>query len=423
MRKLLLAGTLAVLFNAVSCMPALSAATVRVAVDGNYVSFPDQQPYVNDASNRTMVPVRFVTEKLGATVRWNAKLQQVTITRNGQSMYITIGQNHAIVNGKTISLDAPAVIMNNRTMVPLRFISEAFGADVDWIAERNLVVVTTAGHPKAVPPASRHQPQKGTWIWDAAVIKTDQNSIFQFAKDNKLTTIYLHIDTDINRAVYQQFVRAANERQLKVEALGGNPNWALNSNQARIKEFITWVANYNAAVDPKERFQGLHFDIEPYLLSDWKLNKLKVIENWIDSMRFIEKETKATKIPVTLDVPFWVSTIKIPNTNYNLSAWLLEKFDCLVIMDYRNFAIGNDGIVENAKTMLREASTLKKQIVIAVDTAQSAESARTTFYSMSMESMEKELQLVEKNLSVYTSYAGIAVHDYKNWKEMNGKPK
>ena len=97
---------------------------------------------------------------------------------------------------------------------------------------------------------------------------------------------------------------------------------------------------------------------------------------------------------------------------------MLEKFDCLVIMNYRNHALCNNGIVENAQVMLREASTLKKKIVVAVETVKSTEGPRVSFYSISNKVMEKELQSAHNQLAHYASYAGFAIHDFKSWQDM-----
>ncbi|KAF9116212.1 hypothetical protein BGX30_006014, partial [Mortierella sp. GBA39] len=101
-----------------------------------------------------------------------------------------------------------------------------------------------------------------------------------------------------------------------------------------------------------------------------------------------------------------------------MSAWMLEKFDSLVIMNYRNHALGGNGIVENAQAMLREASTLNKKIVIAVETVKSNEGPRVSFYSMSSDMMDKELQSAHNQLAHYASYAGFAIHDFKSWQDM-----
>ncbi|KNB74420.1 copper amine oxidase [Brevibacillus reuszeri] len=421
---------LVILLSTANCLPALAAPQVHVAVDGQYVSFPDGAPYVDVKSKRTMVPVRFVAERLGLSVQWNGETNQVTLKKKDETIHLTIGQNQAQVNGKDVTLVAPAVIKNKRTMVPLRFISEAFHAQIDWIAERNLVVVTTPGHAKVVPPPSppstidrTSQIQRGTWIWNASLIKTEQESILKFASDNKLTTIYLQIDKDIPAAAYQSFVRGAKEKQIKVEALEGRPNWAFTHNQNQIRQFISWVKSYNAAAGADERFEGLHFDIEPYILAEWKTKNQLVIENWMNNMRFIERETKGSGLKITLDIPFWLHLVKVPSSNYSFSAWLLEKVDSVVIMDYRNAALGNDGIVANAKTILKEASTLKKNVIVAVETAPTSEGAFTTFYSLSTGAMKAELKKAEEQLSQYPSYAGYAIHNYESWTALDAKSK
>ncbi|MET3289814.1 UNVERIFIED_CONTAM: hypothetical protein ABID98_002384 [Brevibacillus sp. OAP136] len=406
---------LTVLLGTAYFLPALAAPQIHVTVNGQSVSFPDESPYVDVQTNRTMVPARFVAEKLGLKVQWNGQTKQVTFTKKEKTIILTIGQNRALVNGEQVTFDAQAVIENNRTMVPIRFISEAFDAQIDWIADHALVVVTTPEYFKVV--------QKGTWIWDATIIKTDQEKIFKFARDNDLTTIYLQIDKGVPETVYQNFVRSATEKQIKVEALAGRPQWALTNNQNQIKDFLSWVKAYNAAVESEERFAGLHFDIEPYILAEWKTNQKLVIENWMENMRFIEKETKGSGLKITLDVPFWLHLVKLPNSNYSMSAWLMEKADSVVIMDYRNTALGNDGIVANAHTLLREASTLKRQAIVAVETAPSSEGAFTTFYSLSVGAMKTELQVAKEKLSHYSSYAGFAIHDYKSWTELDAKSK
>ncbi|CAH8248241.1 copper amine oxidase N-terminal domain-containing protein [Paenibacillus melissococcoides] len=406
--KKLLFGMLAIALSLGICLPNVSASPIRVTVDGHEVAFPDEPPYVDKKSNRTMVPAKFVSEKLGANVKWNEALKQVAVTHNHDTITLKIGDNHAQVNGRTVTFDGPAAVHNGRTMVPLRFISEAFHADVDWKPERNQVIITT----------SVHNVPKATWIWDSHIIERDPDKLINFAIDNQVTSVYLQIDADIAPAVYKDFIRTAKEKRINVEALAGRPDWAYKSKQDQIQKFIAWVQNYNAAVKTEERFDGLHFDIEPYLLPEWKTANKAILASWMDNMSLIEQETRGSGIKIALDVPFWLNTIKVPGTEYSFSAWLLEKFDCLVIMDYRNFALGKNGIVENASAMMRQAATLKKQVIVAVETAKNMESDRTSFYAKGIEAMEKELQAAHQKLSRHSSYAGFAIHDYKSWAAM-----
>jgi transglutaminase-like putative cysteine protease len=110
---------------------------VTVFVDGQEISF-DTQPYINP-ENRTMVPVRFVSEKLGAEVSWNNTERSVTVINNEDLIYMIIGNRTVLLNGVSSLMDTSAIIKDSRTMVPLRFISEYLGATVQWDAEQQIV--------------------------------------------------------------------------------------------------------------------------------------------------------------------------------------------------------------------------------------------------------------------------------------------
>jgi len=112
---------------------------VVVIVNGNVVNFPDQQPYI-DKNNRTMVPIRFVAEALGAQVHYSNGI--VSIERGGVYIRMKIGENKATVNGVVKTFDTKSVLTKKyRTMVPLRFISETLGAKVSWDQETYTVSV------------------------------------------------------------------------------------------------------------------------------------------------------------------------------------------------------------------------------------------------------------------------------------------
>ncbi len=90
---------------------------------------------------RTMLPIRFIAEALGADVSWNADTQTVTITKDGTVVQIIIGADYAYINGEKVKLDSPAFIANGRTYLPVRFVAEALGADVNWDAATQQVVI------------------------------------------------------------------------------------------------------------------------------------------------------------------------------------------------------------------------------------------------------------------------------------------
>lgn len=102
--------------------------------------FFDSEPYIN-RDNRTMVPVRAIAESLGAEVSWDPSAQKVTLATYDTTLTLTIGSNIVRVNGTPHSMDTVAVIHNNRTMVPLRFVSQHLGAAVEWDAASRTVTV------------------------------------------------------------------------------------------------------------------------------------------------------------------------------------------------------------------------------------------------------------------------------------------
>jgi hypothetical protein len=121
---------------------AQSQHSIKVLVNGNQVSFPDQSPIMR--SNRVLVPLRGVFEELGATVNWDSSKDLVTATRNGQTVELYIGKTTARVGDKELTLDQPATVLNGRAMVPLRFLAESLGATVDWRATDMTVTIKTA---------------------------------------------------------------------------------------------------------------------------------------------------------------------------------------------------------------------------------------------------------------------------------------
>lgn len=76
-----------------------------------------------------------------AEVQWDQASQTVTSTRNGVTIKLTIGANEMYKNGQPVAVDVPAQIINDRTMIPVRVIAEAFGASVDWNAAGRTVLI------------------------------------------------------------------------------------------------------------------------------------------------------------------------------------------------------------------------------------------------------------------------------------------
>jgi hypothetical protein len=89
----------------------------------------------------TLVPLRFISESFGAEVQWNGALQVITIIYQTHAIQLQVGSTVAVVDNSIVKLDAPPKIINGRTLVPIRFISETFGAEVLWDGATKTVTI------------------------------------------------------------------------------------------------------------------------------------------------------------------------------------------------------------------------------------------------------------------------------------------
>ncbi|MCL2854060.1 MAG: stalk domain-containing protein [Defluviitaleaceae bacterium] len=139
-RKLLAGGVFALIAVFVAALP-VYASQINVAIDGERVNFADQQPA--NVDGRTLVPVSGVFERLGFEVNWNPDLRQVTLTRTGDTVIITIDNAVFTRNGTNHNLEVPAQIIGGRTMLPIRAVVESVGYEVGWDGAANTVLITT----------------------------------------------------------------------------------------------------------------------------------------------------------------------------------------------------------------------------------------------------------------------------------------
>lgn len=113
--------------------------TIKLKIDSKSATINNQKRDLDAPpkimAGRTMVPLRFISEAFGCNIEWDAKEQKIGILRYDISVNLWIGKDYVEVNGQKLKIDSPPVIVGGRTMVPLRFIAEPFGAKVEWNAQ------------------------------------------------------------------------------------------------------------------------------------------------------------------------------------------------------------------------------------------------------------------------------------------------
>jgi hypothetical protein len=157
-RSHLLATLVIVTALALTVLPPARAQlqTIPVFVDGQQVAF-DQPPAV--MGGRVLVPLRGVFERMGAVVHWYPANNTVVATRAAATqIQLVVGSRQAVIDGNAVALDVPPIIVGGRTLVPLRFVSEAMGARVDWDDASRTVYIVSGQAAQAPPPPPVAQP-------------------------------------------------------------------------------------------------------------------------------------------------------------------------------------------------------------------------------------------------------------------------
>lgn len=122
-----------------------AATPIDVKINSQVLYF-DQPPIME--KGRVLVPMRTIFEVVGAKIEWNQNTQTIKAAKGTTNIVLPLNSKQATINGKKNTLDVPAKSINGRTLVPLRFVSEALGATVEWKSAQNLVQITIDGEIK-----------------------------------------------------------------------------------------------------------------------------------------------------------------------------------------------------------------------------------------------------------------------------------
>ena len=192
------------LLVALSFVPVRAIAAVTIVVNGATVSF-DQPPI--ERGGRVFVPLRGVFERLGATVVYDNGV--INATGNGRDIQLKIGSNLATINGETYTSDVAPFLVGARTLVPLRFISEALGASVNYDGNTQTVTISTgmassgASPPPAVVLTNLSPPDGGVVQSNKPAVsasfsqQVDPNSVKVTIDDRDVTTATAISPTDL----------------------------------------------------------------------------------------------------------------------------------------------------------------------------------------------------------------------------------
>lgn len=152
----------------------------------------DVPPVIVDG--RTLVPVRALFESLGATVGWEESTQTATATKGSTVISMQIGNTTAYVNGVAKTLDVPAQTIEGRTMAPARFVAESLNATVNWDSASDTVKISTSGATSTQTTPSNTQTSTST----TTPTESSTNKTVYITKTGKR----YHYDNNCNGGTY-----------------------------------------------------------------------------------------------------------------------------------------------------------------------------------------------------------------------------
>lgn len=258
-----------------------------------------------------------------------------------------------------------------------------------------LTIVLVAG---AALPAAASSQERAMWVWHAP-----SGAIIDFAVSRGVTDLYLHAPPGFSTdPVFDGFLADARAVGLDVHAMAGDPAWAADADP-----WIAWVEE----VVEHGGFDGVVFDVEPYLHPDWGTSKqTRLIRTFLRGLR--DAGRQADELPVLAAVPFWFDEVDYRRTT--VLERVLTHTDGIVVMAYRDQAEGVDGIIDLASTEAALAADKGRDFVIGVETGVVGLD-KITFAEEGEAAMEAELALVEQAFSSTPGYSGIAVHHYGSY--------
>jgi hypothetical protein len=303
---------------------------------------------------------------------------------------ITTGWQQAIV-----PISAFPARLDRRTLAALVF--ETVSGGKTRVAIKDLgfclrpqpaIPLSPSASPRTATPGER-----ALWVWNTAEIigaPAAQRALVDFARRGHITLLFLQLpdappqrrasgEIVLDASRWKAFLGLLGGSGLRAHALVGSPEDALPDHHERVLATVQNVVAYNAAAAPGDRFTGMHFDIEPYLLPGFRgTRRQQILVGYLDLVAKTALRTRSAGIEFGVDMPFWYDSLddltgELPLVEYRgtrkpANEHILDLVDSAAVMTYRTTAFGADSIVALAEGELRYAAAKGKRVFIGLET-------------------------------------------------------
>jgi spore germination protein len=237
---------------------------IKVVLNGQRIDF-DVQPLLE--KSRTLVPFRRVGEALGAAVHWEQDTKTIKAYKGGNSVILKVGSNIAYINQDPVKLDVPPVVRSGRTLVPLRFFSEAFGATVAWQGNIRTVVIDTGEKLSKYIMGYYYSQSYDDFINNYERMSSIAPKWYTLDQNGDVT------DNDTSRWIvtpqgYEDVLKLAREQGIKAHMLIFESSGAKLEKVMATTESRNRLVNQIITVVDREGYDGVNIDFEYLKASD-----------------------------------------------------------------------------------------------------------------------------------------------------------
>lgn len=271
---------------------------------------------------------------------------------------------------------------------------------------------------------------KALWVWDFYEAAADSNKITQllsFLKDHEINLLFIGTRRTLpdQPAAYEELIRRAHASGIRVFALVGRANWALETHHREALEELRQVLLFNTS-HPSTKFDGIQYDIEPHTLPEYKSRRGSVSYQFIQVLKKIANQIALhdKNLEFNAAIPWWYATGENPvivetgGEKKPLSYFVIDIVDTVSIMAYRNTA---DRQIRATQAEIDYAANRGKKVYIGAETNPPNGGSipnEITYYHGGRDYMNQQLRTVSSYFADHFGFGGIAIHDYPAYKEM-----
>ena len=282
--------------------------------------------------------------------------------------------------------------LNTGEMASLVFLTNGEGRgriflkDIAFTTRRDAEIPAAGG---AEEP--RESLRQAMWLWETPAVTSGPDArrrLVQFCRTEGITDLFLQLPYEAER-VDEGWTISWDREQLRpliaelhaagvtVHALDGDPRFGLSEWHGRVIATIQSVAEYNRESLPTERFDGIRYDIEPYLLPGFGgVRHTQILQQYLTIVAASQALAAQAGLVYGVDIPAWFDErneffeLVADVEGRPLSELIIDIVDNVGIMDYRTQAYGADGTIAHAQSELRYAAGVGKKVFLGLETGE-----------------------------------------------------